>query len=72
MNIHNTIFSMFGKVKYLPNYTTYKNAIIITPAHIQIITKNKIYYVRNTETNLIKLSFPIFNQFLKINKTNKV
>jgi hypothetical protein len=71
MNIHNIIYSLFGRVKVLPNYTTYKNTIIINPTHIQIITRNKVYYIRNTETNLTRLSFPVFENFTKIDKINK-
>ncbi len=71
MSIHNKIYAMFGKVKKLPNYTTYKNVIIISPTHIQIITKNKIYYVKNTKINLTRINYSVFNEFTKIDKTKK-
>jgi hypothetical protein len=72
MSIHNKIMAIFGKVKNLPNYTQYKNTIIFTPAHIQIITQKRIYYIRNTLQNIQRLNFPVFYSFTRIDKTNKV
>jgi hypothetical protein len=71
-NIHNIIYGLFGKIKSLPNYTKYKNCIFINPTHIQIITRNKIYYVRNTPINRKKVNLPVFDYFIKIDKTNQV
>jgi hypothetical protein len=68
-NFHNKLKGIFHKIKTLPNYTKYQNVIIINPTHIQIITRNKIYYVKNNDINLKRLTYPVFNDFIKIDKT---
>jgi hypothetical protein len=68
-NFHNLLKSIFHSIKALPNFTKYQNTILINPTHIQIITKNRLYYVKNSKINLTRINFPIFNDFVKIDKT---